>query len=110
MIEAKLQFYYYLQLGIRIEDLHNIKLKHLKRWKSYNQGTRIYQVTVYTQSKKYRYTTFCTTECVKAIDSYLHIYKKEARGENLQDPQTSTLFLWKPIYLSIKNLTRNNTK
>jgi hypothetical protein len=72
---------------MRVGDLYNIKLKHLKRWKSYNQGTRIYQVTVYANSPKYRYTPFCTPECAKAIDSYLRLYKKESRGENLkQDP------------------------
>jgi hypothetical protein len=86
--------------------LHNIKLKHLKGWKSYNQGTYIYQVTVYTNSPKYRYTSFCTTECTKSIDSYLHLRKRrEVRIYN-KDPQTSTFFLWKPIHLSIKNFNK----
>jgi integrase len=59
--------------GIRVGSLHNIKLKHLKRWELDYQGTHLYQITVYANSPKDRYTTFCTPECAKSIDNYLYL-------------------------------------
>ncbi len=64
----------------------------------------LYQITVYANSPKDRYTTFCTPECAKAIDNYLYIRKR--CGENLkQDPQTSN---WIPAEtcLLIKNFNK----
>lgn len=68
--------------GMRIGALRDIKLKHLKKWTIDNQGNYIYQITVYPDSNRYKYTTFCTPEAAKAIDSYLELRKRY--GENLK--------------------------
>ena len=57
-----------MSTDIRIGILFDIKLKHLKRLEIYNQGTRLYQVTAYSNFPKDKYTTFCTPECTKTID------------------------------------------
>ena len=57
--------------GMRLGALSELKLKHLKKIPEYN----LYQVTVYENTKDEHYT-FCTPECAKAIDDYLHYRTK----------------------------------
>lgn len=68
--------------GMRIGALPEIKLKHLKRWNIDNQGNYVYQIVVYANSPKSKYTTFCTPEAAKAIDEYLEF--RNRHGENLK--------------------------
>lgn len=65
--------------GMRVGDLLDTKLKHLKRIDIDNQGTHIYQVMVYVNSPKEKYSTFCTPECAKAIDNYLNLRKRAVK-------------------------------
>jgi integrase len=51
--------------GMRVGAFQDIKLKHLKRVNIKNQGTYVYQVTVYANIPKHKYTTFCTPECTR---------------------------------------------
>lgn len=62
--------------GLRVGGLIRLQLKHLKRIDKYN----IYQIEVYKKSKE-NYTTFCTPEARRAIDSYLEWRRR--LGENL---------------------------
>ncbi len=62
--------------GMRIGALPDIKLKHLKRWNIDNQGNHVYQITVYANSPKDKYSAFCSPECAKSIDEYLQMRKR----------------------------------
>ncbi|CAN5706773.1 hypothetical protein BH23THE1_BH23THE1_17350 [soil metagenome] len=66
--------------GMRVGALPELKLKHLKRWTIDSQGTNIYQITVYGNSPKSRYTTFCTPEAAKAIGEYLEMRKRHGES------------------------------
>lgn len=79
--------------GMRVGALADLKLKHLKRWEIDDQGTHVYQITVYPNTPKSKYKTFCTPECAKAIDIYLELRKRY--GENIkQDSNTGN---WLPL-------------
>ena len=65
--------------GIRHGALPSMKLKDLER----NDKRNLYKITTYPKSKKYKYHTFCTTECTNLIDKYLD-YRKD-KGEVLND-------------------------
>ncbi len=84
--------------GMRVSALQDIKLKHLKNCIIDDQGTYIYQITVYVNSKKNKYFAFCTPECAKAIDNYILLRKRY--GENIKQdsdgnwvPAASFLFV-----------------
>ena len=64
--------------GVRHGALPFLKIKNLSKIEKYN----LYQITVYQNSRKYNYKTFCTPECANLIDSYLN-YRKYA-GEILK--------------------------
>ncbi len=70
--------------GMRAEALSDLKLKHRKRWEIDNHSTYVYQITVYTNSPKYRYKTFCNPEYANALDICLQI---TYNGKIEQDPQ-----------------------
>lgn len=92
--------------GMRVGGLVEIRLKHLKRWNLDSIGNHIYQITVYANSPKHKYQTFCTPEAAKAIDFYLNFRKRH--GDNLkQDPQTGN---WSPgeSFLFIRNFDKEN--
>lgn len=90
--------------GMRVGALPEIKLKHLKKWVIAGTNDYLYQITVYANSPKARYTTFCTPECAKAIDYYLEFRKRH--GDNLRQDQDGN---WTPgdSFLFIKNFDRN---
>jgi integrase len=58
--------------GLRHGAIPLLKLKDLEKIEKYN----IYKITAYRKSKKYKYYTFCTPECLMLIDSYLEYRKK----------------------------------
>lgn len=53
--------------GMRVGAIHTLQIKDLERIPEYN----LYKISVYSNSPKDRYYTFCTPECAAAIDSYL---------------------------------------
>jgi integrase len=65
--------------GMRHGAIPLLKLKNLVKIEKYN----LYQITVYQNSRKHNYKTFCTPECSSLIDSYLN-YRKHA-GEELKE-------------------------
>lgn len=94
--------------GMRVGALPDIRLKHLKRWNINNQDTHIYQITVYANSQKSKYTTFCTPEAAKTIDEYLEYRKRN--GDDLKlDPSTGN---WLPgdSHLFIRNFDKDQQK
>jgi integrase len=64
--------------GIRMGALVGLKWKHL----TYLEKQDIYQITIYPKSKQ-RYITFCTPECLLAINNYLD-YRRKC-GEEIGD-------------------------
>ena len=70
--------------GMRVGAVHPLLLKDLKKWVI--NRNYVYQVQVYSSSSKYRYYTFCTPACAKAIDNYLDIRKRY--GEKLIKTET----------------------
>jgi len=72
--------------GMRVGAVHPLLLKDLKKWIIDENGNYIYQVQVYSSSSKYRYYTFCSLECAKAIDTYLEFRKRY--GEKLIKTET----------------------
>jgi integrase len=66
--------------GMRVGALPHIRLKHLKRWNIANTKDYIYQITVYGNSPKSKYLTFCTPEAASAIDEYLNMRKRHGES------------------------------
>lgn len=67
---------------MKVGSLQDIELKHLKGWVIDNQDTHIYQITIYANPNKFKYETFCTPECAKAIYNYMLLRKRY--GENIK--------------------------
>lgn len=53
--------------GMRIGAIHTLQIGDLTKISEYD----LYKISVYARSRHGRYYTFCTSECAKAIDSYL---------------------------------------
>lgn len=70
--------------GMRVGALPGIRLKHLRKWTVETSSYHIYQITVYADSPKDKYFTFCTPEAAKAVDDYL--LQRQRCGDNIQDP------------------------
>lgn len=70
--------------GMRVGALNTLQIKDLAKIEDYD----LYRITVYANSPKDRYYTFCTPECAVAIDSYLD-YRKRF-GETIK-PQAPLL-------------------
>ena len=51
--------------GMRYGAIPSLKLGNLVKIEKYG----LYQITVYHNSKKHNYKTFCTPECTSVIDS-----------------------------------------
>ncbi|MDR4491755.1 MAG: hypothetical protein R2685_12765 [Candidatus Nitrosocosmicus sp.] len=79
--------------GMRVGALPLIKLKHLKKWIVDHSGNYVYQITVYGNSSKSKYTTFCTPEAAKAIDEYLNMRKRHGESSLKVDEETGN---WTP--------------
>lgn len=91
--------------GMRVGGLTGIKLQNLRRWTIDSQGTHVYQLTVYANSPKSKYTTFCTPECAKAIDDYLELRKR--CGENIKQDANSGDWFPKETHLIIKQFDKS---
>lgn len=65
--------------GLRIGALPILRIKDLEPNDQYN----IFRITVYAKSKKSSYTTWCTPECRRHLESYLDHRKRW--GERLTD-------------------------
>lgn len=70
--------------GMRVGALPDLKIKHLKKW-AINGSSPIYQITVYANSPKDRYYTFCTPEAARALDDYL-VLRKRYGDDAISDP------------------------
>lgn len=55
--------------GMGIGAIEGLRFGHLTSIPEYN----LYQIEVYAHSKKWRYVSYCTPECRKAVDAYLNI-------------------------------------
>lgn len=67
--------------GIRIGSIPNLRISHLQK-----KGD-LYQVSVYEGEKgKGHYSTYCTPEATKAIDSYLDFRRRCGERINLDSP------------------------
>lgn len=66
-----------LSSGIRIGAVTELKLYDLK----YREKEKFYQITVYSDSPKYTYYTFCTPECANYLNLYLEY--RQNKGEKL---------------------------
>jgi integrase len=90
--------------GLRLGALSGLKVGHLIKIPEYSN----YQITVYANSKKSRYQTFCTSECATAIDNYLdfrkrcgeHITDKSPRRQFNRDDELQTANMVLPIGIS----------
>ena len=60
--------------GLRVGALPSLKIRDLQRVEKYS----IYKISVY-ENEPEEYTTFCTSECASAIDSYLEY--RQRHGE-----------------------------
>jgi site-specific recombinase XerD len=65
--------------GIRVGALPSLKIRNLERIEEYS----LYKITVY-EGEDEEYTTFCTPECTKEIDSYIE-YRKRHGEHPLRD-------------------------
>lgn len=88
--------------GMRVGALPTIKLKHLKRW-NLDNNSYLYQITVYANSPKSKYTTFCTPECAKVIDEYLEF--RHIHGENIKKDSNGN-WIDGEVYLFIKRFDK----
>lgn len=75
--------------GMRVGALTAIKLKHLKKWTvPHLSHYHIYQITVYANSPRNKYYTFCTPEAARAVDEYLELRRRYG------DPLTPESYLF----------------
>ena len=58
--------------GLRVGGIVTLRIKDLEPIDKYN----LYKVTVYAQSKKSRYFSFCSPECRSSIDNYLSLRRR----------------------------------
>jgi integrase len=61
--------------GLRVGALTDLKIRNLQKVDKYN----LYKITAY-ENEDEEYTTYCTPECARAIDSYLEY--RERHGEH----------------------------
>lgn len=94
--------------GMRIGAIPTLKIRNLKKVEEYS----LYQITVYEKAKE-QYTTFCTPECTKSIDSYLEC--RRGYGETItpnsplirdEFDRNDILHIKHPRHISVKTLTR----
>ena len=98
---TKLLVSIYSSTGIRKGAIIDLKLKHLEKIEN------LYKFTIYENSIKSEYRTFCTPECASMIDEYLT--KRKAAGEKIT-PESYLIrnefdFVSKPKVKSEKKMT-----
>ena len=77
-LRMKMVFLVFASTGIRVDALHDIKLRNLTKIDNHN----LYKVVIYEGFKE-QYFVFTTPECASVIDQYLD-YRKRS-GEELND-------------------------
>jgi integrase len=94
--------------GMRIGAVPALKIRNLKKVEEYG----LYQITVYEKAKE-QYTTFCTPECTKNIDSYLECRRRYGETISPNTPlirdefdRNDILHIKHPRHISVKTLTR----
>jgi integrase len=94
--------------GMRIGAIPPLKIRNLKKVEEYG----LYQITVYEKAKE-QYTTFCTPECTKNIDSYLECRRRYGETISPNTPlirdefdRNDILHIKRPRHISVKTLTR----
>ena len=70
-LRTKTIFLVFASTGIRVDALHDIKLRNLTKIDNYN----LYKIVAYGEFKE-EYFTFTTPECTAIIDSYLEYRKR----------------------------------
>lgn len=78
-IRAKVIILLLSSTGMRQGALSSLLYGHLTSIPEHN----LYQIQVYANSRKWRYTTYCTPECRQMVDTYLD-YRRRL-GENITD-------------------------
>ena len=73
--------------GIRVGAIPELKLKHLKRYDLSN-GSHVYRLMVYPNSRKFRHVTFCTPECAQTIDEYLEYRNRIIQNNLIRSSET----------------------
>jgi integrase len=94
--------------GMRIGAIPTLKIRNLKKIEEYG----LYQITVYEKAKE-QYTTFCTPECTKSVDSYLECRRRYGETITPYSPlirdefdRNDILHIKHPRHISVKTLTR----
>jgi hypothetical protein len=60
--------------GIRVGAIKELKIKHLKRLQESNN---ISILSIYPQSKNYKYNALLTPECMATLDEYFEFRKRQ---------------------------------
>jgi len=91
--------------GMRIGAIPTLKIRNLKKIDEYG----LYQITVYEKAKE-QYTTFCTPECTKSVDSYLECHRRYGETITPNSPlirdefdRNDILHIKHPRHISVKN-------
>jgi integrase len=78
LVESDLRDRYLILLmsftGIRVGAIKELKIKHLKRLQESNN---IGILSIYPQSKNYRYNALLTPECMATLDEYFEFRKRQ---------------------------------
>jgi hypothetical protein len=61
--------------GIRVGAIKELKIKHLRKLQETNNSIGI--LSIYPQSKNYRYNALLTPECMAALDEYFELRKRQ---------------------------------
>jgi site-specific recombinase XerD len=97
-----------LTTGMRVGAVPGLRMKNLQRI----EDKGLYKFQVYADSKRDRYTTFCSPECARAIDEYVKI--REIAGEVIKpdSPVFRTQFLHRhdvdfDVNANVKAMSKN---
>jgi integrase len=95
--------------GVRVAGLAELKVRDLMRVpkEETNIGVEIGIIRIYDSSAKYRYVSFTTPECLKAVDTYLN-YRKH-HGENLTEDSPLIRNQFSPLRNSQTNRAKHMT-
>ncbi len=74
--------------AVRIGAIPELRLRHLKRC-NLNDGSHVYRIMVYANSKKHRHIAYCTPECARILDEYLEFRNRISKSNVSRNPETS---------------------
>lgn len=81
-VRGKVMVLLMVSTGMRLGALYTLEIGHLTRVSDYS----LYKIWVYAASRRYRYYTFTTPECAKAIDAYLQYRQRFGDSLNKAAP------------------------